>query len=338
MKFVLGPIPEDQSFEPEKTGWRPLREPDPVMLNLVAIPIAVVLLGILVVVIRSLTPVPIKDVMTRVFPAFLIIIPLHELLHALFTPRLGTTPETLLGCWPARILFYAFYMGELSRERFLAVLLAPFIVITVIPLFVISMFSVNAPWAAAMALANGVGASGDLLGVFVVLSQIPRGAIVRNKGWRSYWRRPALLTTARLILRPVESTDVDQLHALWCDADVRKFLWDDVVIARETARAVVRHSAVDWRDRGYGLWTALDAESRELAGFLGFRSSPQRAEPELLFGFHPRYWHRGLATEAVQAVLAWLGPRPIWAETDPPNVASARLLERVLGERASRPQ
>lgn len=188
MKFVLGPVPEDSTFEPEKSGWRPLREPDPVMLNIIAIPIAAVLLGALVLFIRSYTAVPIKDVMIRFFPAFLLIIPLHETAHALFTPRFGMTPQTHLGCWPARILFYAHYEGELPRERFLAVLFAPFIVITVIPLFVISVLSLNAPWVTAMALANGVGAAGDLLGVFVVLTQIPRGAIVRNKGWRSYWQ------------------------------------------------------------------------------------------------------------------------------------------------------
>jgi hypothetical protein len=188
MKFILGAIPEDPTFDPEQTGWRSLREPDPVMLNLIALPVAGVLFGALVLAINLLTPVSISDATRRFIPAFLIIIPLHELVHALFTPRFGATSQTLLGCWPARILFYAFYTGELPARQFLTVLLAPFVVITVIPLAVISLLSLNSPWTAAMALANGIGASGDLVGVFVVLTQIPRGAIVRNKGWRSYWK------------------------------------------------------------------------------------------------------------------------------------------------------
>jgi RimJ/RimL family protein N-acetyltransferase len=264
--------------------------------------------------------------------AFLIIIPLHEFVHALLTPRMGFTHETLVGCWPARILFYAFYLGEISRERFLVVLIGPTVVLTVIPLTVIAVLQLDAPLLAAAALANGIGAAGDLLGLFVMGVQIPRGAIVKNKGWRSYWRRPALLITPRLILRPVEKRDIDALLALWRDADVRKYLWDDVVIERDSSRAVVEANLRDWRQRAYGLWTASMRDSGELAGFAGFRSSRDRSEPELLFGFLPKYWHSGLATEAAQTVTGWIfksGHPAIWAATDPPNAASIRLMDRL---------
>ncbi|MGZ8851084.1 MAG: DUF3267 domain-containing protein [Thermoanaerobaculia bacterium] len=193
MKFVTGPIPEDPSFDPEGTGWRKLREPHPARINLLAIPIAAVVLGVLFLFIRSYTPIAMKDIGSRFLLAFLIIIPLHEGVHALLTPRFGTTRETLVGCWPSHMLFYAHYDGELPRERFLAVLLAPFVIITVIPLSVIALLQLNAPWVAAMAFANGLGAAGDLIGVFIVLTQVPRQAIVRNKGWRTYWRREPLL-------------------------------------------------------------------------------------------------------------------------------------------------
>jgi hypothetical protein len=44
------------------------------------------------------------------------------------------------------------------------------------------------------------------------------------------------------------------------------------------------------------MWTVT--MNRDLAGFAGFRSSEQG--PELLFGFCPRYWHQGIATEAAR--------------------------------------
>src|SRR5262245_10743401 len=50
------------------------------------------------------------------------------------------------------------------------------------------------------------------------------------------------IATARLILRPFAAADVDDLHRLWVDPGVRKFLWDDQVILRETAVAVVESS------------------------------------------------------------------------------------------------
>lgn len=40
-------------------------------------------------------------------------------------------------------------------------------------------------------------------------------------------------------MRPFEKDDVDALHRLWTDPDVRKYLWDDQDIPRETAVAAV---------------------------------------------------------------------------------------------------
>jgi hypothetical protein len=34
---------------------------------------------------------------------------------------------------------------------------------------------------------------------------------------------------------PFASEDLDALHALWTDPDVRRYLWDDIVISRERA-------------------------------------------------------------------------------------------------------
>ena len=49
-------------------------------------------------------------------------------------------------------------------------------------------------------------------------------------------RTSAVLNTGRMRLRPISSDDVDALHALWNDPDVRRYLWDDRIIPRETVR------------------------------------------------------------------------------------------------------
>ena len=138
------------------------------------------------------------------------------------------------------------------------------------------------------------------------------------------------LRTARLVLRPTAATDVDVLHRIWTDPDVRRFLWDDVVIPRTTAAEVVEASVRDWRERGYGLWVVELADAP--IGFVGFRSSDEDPRPELLFGFLPTHWHRGIATEAASAALAFIfenGHDEAWGATDPPNQASVRVMERV---------
>jgi len=188
MKFVRGAIPEDPQFEPIEEGWNAIREPDPVWMQVYAIPIFVVTGALLFGAIVLATPISWRAVMNWLLPAFLLMIPLHELIHALANPRFGMTPRTLVGVWPSRLLFYAHYEGELSRNRFLAILAAPLIVLTILPLLLCIVTQWNAPMLAAIALANGLGAAGDLLGFGLVLAQIPRRAMVRNKGWRSYWK------------------------------------------------------------------------------------------------------------------------------------------------------
>ena len=140
-----------------------------------------------------------------------------------------------------------------------------------------------------------------------------------------------VLETPRLSLFPVSIDDVDVLHAMWRDAEVRRYLWDDVEIDRETARAVVEQSVRDWERHGWGLW--LVHKRDRVVGFAGFRSSEETGQPELLFGFLPQAWHRGLATEAAQTALRYLFDvvrcHSAWAATDAPNVASVRVLERL---------
>jgi RimJ/RimL family protein N-acetyltransferase len=81
-----------------------------------------------------------------------------------------------------------------------------------------------------------------------------------------------------------------------------------------------------------------DTSSGQFAGFCGLRPS-DAGEPELLFGFWPRHWGQGLATEASGAVLAYafdvLACPHVVATTDVPNAAAARTLER-LGMRFER--
>src|SRR5690606_17377367 len=70
------------------------------------------------------------------FPAVIIV---HELIHAAVHPRWGLSRASVIGAWPSKLLFYAHYSGPLSRDRFLAVFIAPFVAITLVPLLLASV-------------------------------------------------------------------------------------------------------------------------------------------------------------------------------------------------------
>ncbi|MFN7931924.1 MAG: GNAT family N-acetyltransferase [Bryobacteraceae bacterium] len=145
------------------------------------------------------------------------------------------------------------------------------------------------------------------------------------------------LETERLRLSPVSMDDVDALHALWTDAGVRRFLWDDLIIDRETAHEVVQATLEDWGDYGVGLFAIQLLGEEEIIGFCGVRRFPPDEEWELLYGLLPAYWGNGLAVEASAASLRFAFSRlpvdRIAGRTDGPNKASIRVLQK-LGMRA----
>jgi|SRR3712207_5562023 len=143
----------------------------------------------------------------------------------------------------------------------------------------------------------------------------------------------ATLSTERLHLRPLAASDAPQLHALWTDPDVRQYLWDGAVIPPEQTAAIVAESERLFALNGHGLWAARHSTDRELVGFGGFWYFRDPPELELLYGVARSHWRRGLATEIARAMIDYgakvLGLGVIRATTDPPNVASARVLEKL---------
>lgn len=140
------------------------------------------------------------------------------------------------------------------------------------------------------------------------------------------------LPAPRLLLRPAGPADLDAMHALWTEPDVRRYLWDDVAIPVEQAREVLEATARHFAERRYGIWGVHERETDDLVGFAGCRPWGT-GEPELLYGLRRAWWGRGFATEACHVVLAHvfetLGHPRVFAATDPPNVASIAVMERL---------
>jgi ribosomal-protein-alanine N-acetyltransferase len=142
-----------------------------------------------------------------------------------------------------------------------------------------------------------------------------------------------ILETARLVLRPCTLEDLDVLHCLWTDPEVRRYLFDDRVISREQAETRLRGSLESFHIYRFGLWLAHRTGEEAIIGFCGLFHTDDPPEVELLYGIAPSAWGQGLATEAARAVLRYgfeeLGLVRIAAGADGPNVASLRVLEKL---------
>ena len=142
------------------------------------------------------------------------------------------------------------------------------------------------------------------------------------------------ITTTRLYFQPFTMGDIDALHQLWTDPDVRRYLWDDEVITRETAEEAVRASLASFQTQRFGFWTLCFRKNpTTLIGFCGLRFFDDPPKIEILYGVAPIHWGKGLATEAARAVLRYgfeeLRLEKIWGGADAPNVASIRVLEKL---------
>src|SRR3712207_6491817 len=131
MRFHLGAIPSSPDFVPDPP-WRRLREPSTWLERLVVLPIGVVAAALVGALWFGLTPL--RDVRHAIsLPAVLLslagTVVVHELLHALVHPMAGRSPDSVVGFDPSPATggFYGHYCGEMNRNRFLAILLAPLV-------------------------------------------------------------------------------------------------------------------------------------------------------------------------------------------------------------------
>jgi hypothetical protein len=127
-------------------------------------------------------------------PLLVVLVVVHEAIHLVAHPRSGVTSSSVVGASAKPFMFYAAYLGPMSRNRMVFVLAAPFLVLSVLPLVVLGCTSPSVPHLPTVALlgvVNAAMACVDLYGVALLLWQVPGGATVQNDGWSTYWSERA---------------------------------------------------------------------------------------------------------------------------------------------------
>ncbi len=143
---------------------------------------------------------------------------------------------------------------------------------------------------------------------------------------------PMTITTDRMILKPLGPDDAGELHSLWVDPDVRKYLWDDLPVPEEQVADILEESQRLMAKAGVGLFGATLRSHDELIGFCGHWFFHDPPELQIVFGVSPDWWGQGLGTELARTMLDYgfkdLELKEIIGSTDEPNVASLRVMEK----------
>ncbi len=209
MRFQFGKVVPNPEFDPSQGSWRKIREPGLGWYYLAGVPLAAITVGCLSVAIAAVGDTDahiairpgdvsfgrVAGVVLLVVGAFLALLLAHEGLHLLAHPGSGRTANSILGVWPSRGVFYAYYDGEISRNRFLLMAALPFLVLSVGPVALFWVVAKVHLWLASVALLNSIASCFDLLIIAICISQVPSRAVLRHHRWGTYWR-PAVSEAA----------------------------------------------------------------------------------------------------------------------------------------------
>ena len=145
-----------------------------------------------------------------------------------------------------------------------------------------------------------------------------------------------MLSTGRLVLRPVTADDHAALLAHWTLPDVRRFLFDGAALSAAEVADNIEESIGDFAARGYGIWIIeLGSGAGAGAGLVGTAGLRPLEELglEIFYSLAPGAWGKGYATEAARAVMDYglgpLGLPEVLAEVDEGNAASVAVVKRL---------
>ncbi|MDX8055795.1 GNAT family N-acetyltransferase [Lentzea sp. BCCO 10_0798] len=142
------------------------------------------------------------------------------------------------------------------------------------------------------------------------------------------------ITTARLLLRPFQPGDLDDVVAYRGLPEVNRYLFSEPYARAEAEENLAKWIALrEITAEGQWLTTAVTLDGRVIGEVDITLRSEEHRQGEVGYIFHPAFQGRGYAREATEAMLKIgfeeFGLHRIVAECDVRNEPSWRLMERL---------
>lgn len=141
-----------------------------------------------------------------------------------------------------------------------------------------------------------------------------------------------LFETDRVICRPFEAKDFDDLLALQNDPEVYQYVGDGQPLPPDQVTLWINRSRENIEKNGFGTGAIVRKNDDQLIGWAGY-VRPEGEEVEIIYGLSPTEWGKGLGTEIAQGLVDAARDRykiwPLHATVDPENGRSISLLKKV---------
>jgi len=204
MRFHIGSIPKDSTFQPDREKWFSIHQPGFALKQMLAFPVAILISLFLLVCFSLILDnsdssnqglITISSSNWWQLPLVMVFFaPLHELLHALCHPGAGMSNKTIIGIQPKNFSIFTHYEDSMTRTRLLVTMIMPFILLSIVPIAVLSFFQMMSLGMEMVSLLillsifNGMASSADIMVFTLVLFQIPNHAITKGHRWKIYWK------------------------------------------------------------------------------------------------------------------------------------------------------
>ena len=142
------------------------------------------------------------------------------------------------------------------------------------------------------------------------------------------------LPTDRLLLRPIELHDLNEVYAMFSDNQTMQY-WDDVPLQNmlQAKEKINRNRQANAAGSALTLAVELKASQGMIGQISLFNMHQVSARAEVGYVLSSEHWQKGLMHEAMQAFIAFcftgLKLRRLEADIDPANMASTALLQKL---------
>ncbi|WP_082127363.1 GNAT family N-acetyltransferase [Calothrix sp. 336/3] len=141
------------------------------------------------------------------------------------------------------------------------------------------------------------------------------------------------IETGRLLLRPLQITDLDDLALIYSDPQVMRYRVNSQPASRCETQQMLEEYIQHWEKYGFGRWGIIYKDNQSLIGHCGLEVVDNTSDIEINYLLRRAYWNQGLATEAAAAMIEYgftqLKLERIVAIAQPENIASRCVMEKL---------
>ena len=146
------------------------------------------------------------------------------------------------------------------------------------------------------------------------------------------------IETPRLIIRELEQNDAEAMFEMDSDPEVHKYVGRNPTKTVAFTRTVIDSVRQQYQDNGIGRWAVIEKATNTFIGWTGFKLMTEPVNGHINihdFGYRFRKskWGQGIGYESGLAALRYgvetIGLKDVYAMTDPDNIGSRRLLEKL---------